>query len=189
LDGVTAPVTELSFPMGRDREERQRHTATHAERLAALLAAGKNCAFATIGDPSAYSTCGYLAAALRKLLPEVPIEIIPGVNSWSALAAAAGQVLAEDREELRIVPGYIAPETAALDRLLAGGEAVVLLKTYRSRNRLVEELQQRRIPMVYGANLGLPEQFVSSDPEAIKERPTEYLSLLLVPPHLREDHD
>lgn len=60
-----------------------------------------------------YSTCSYLLRSLRRLDPGLAFEIVPGVNSWSALAAKCGEPLCEDREILRIVPSYSIAEGEA----------------------------------------------------------------------------
>ena len=56
---------------------------------------------------------------------------------------------------------------------------VVFLKTYRERDRYAALLRERGCSMVYGANIGLENEFVSKDPEEIAARPEEYLSMLL----------
>ena len=58
--------------------------------------------------------------------------------------------------------------------------AVVLLKTYRSRNEYLDSLAGEEYDLLYGANIGLENEFISSDPEAIRERPDEYLSMLMI---------
>lgn len=85
----------------------------HASAIHAELACGADCAFVSIGDPMTYSTCSYLLRSLRRLDPGLAFEIVPGVNSWSALAAKCGEPLCEDREILRIVPSYSIAEGEA----------------------------------------------------------------------------
>ena len=58
--------------------------------------------------------------------------------------------------------------------------AVVLLKTYRSRNAYLDRLSGESCEILYGANIGLENEFISGDPEEIRARPEEYLSMLLV---------
>ncbi len=180
LPGVSARREELKFTMAADFPTRLAKIDEHAERIAAELRAGNDCAFTTIGDPMTYSTCGYLLRALRRILPEVECEIVPGVNSWSALAAASASPLVEDNGVLRIVPSYLKPDSPELHRMLETEGAVVLLKTYHSRNEYLDSLAGEEYEWLYGANIGLENEFVSSDPEAIRERPDEYLSMLMI---------
>lgn len=180
LPGVTAERCELSFTMSNNFDERLARIEGHAERILSRLRSGEDAAFVTIGDPMTYSTCGYLLRALLRLEPALPHEIIPGVNSWSALAAKEAVPLVEDQAPLRIVPAAVAPGSAELDRLLAARGTTVLLKCYRTRDELVRQLSERGFHAVYGAGIGLEEEFVSDDPEAIAARPQEYLSMLIV---------
>ncbi|MEI3038749.1 MAG: precorrin-2 C(20)-methyltransferase [Victivallales bacterium] len=180
LPGVSARREELSFTMATDFPVRLARIDEHAERIAAELRMGNDCAFTTIGDPMTYSTCGYLLRALRRVLPELECEIVAGVNSWSALAAASASPLVEDNGVLRIVPSYLRPDSPELHRMLETEGAVVLLKTYRSRNEYLDSLAGEEYDLLYGANIGLENEFISSDPEAIRERPDEYLSMLMI---------
>ena len=164
----------LTFSMSCDRIERQQRIRAYADAIAADLRQGLDCAFTAIGDPMTYSTCGYLLRELKQRDANLEFEIVPGVNAWSALAAAAGEVLAEDEEILRIVPSY--RETA--DQADAG-ERTVRLKTYRTRDRLVRQLADAGRQPLYGCDIGLANQFISRDPAAITARSPDYLSMLL----------
>lgn len=51
--------------MVRDREKRRIQQEKNAEIIAKILSEGKQAAFLTIGDPSIYSTYGYIHNILR----------------------------------------------------------------------------------------------------------------------------
>ena len=119
LPGVTADRCELAFTMSNNFDERLARIDEHAARILDRLRSGDDAAFVTIGDPMTYSTCGYLLRALLRMEPALPYEIIPGVNSWSALAAKEGVPLVEDQTVLQIVPAAVAPGSEELDQLLA----------------------------------------------------------------------
>ena len=178
LPGITAERTELEFTMSKDFGERLVRIDEHAALILAGIRRGEDAAFVTIGDPMTYSTCSYLLRALRRMEPELEYEIIPGVNSWSALAAATATALVEDREVLRIIPTAVPPEPEKLAAMLQEHGTSVLLKCYRTREELVRLLSQGGYRVTYGANLGLDDEFVSGDPEEIAARPEEYLSML-----------
>lgn len=179
LPGITAERTELEFTMSKDFGERLVRIDEHAALILAGIRRGEDAAFVTIGDPMTYSTCSYLLRALRRMEPELEYEIIPGGNSWSALAAATATALVEDREVLRIIPTAVPPEPEKLAAMLQEHGTSVLLKCYRTREELVRLLSQGGYRVTYGANLGLDDEFVSGDPEEIAARPAEYLSMLL----------
>lgn len=173
LPGVAAPVTRLVFAMNCDAADRRRTVAEHAATIAAALREGLDCAFVTIGDPMTYSTCSYLLRELRRALPELAAEIVPGVNSWSLLAARAQTPLVEDRGILEIVPSY------RLDAASAAPRTTVYLKTYHTRNAILDAVPDSS-PVLYGENLGLDGENVTADLTAARKLPETYLSLLAV---------
>ncbi len=174
LPGVQAPVTELVFSMAPDHATRERRAAEHAERIAGELEQGRDCAFVTIGDPLTYSTCSALLRALRRRCPAATFEVVPGVNAWSALAAARQEPLAEDRDFLKILPALDEepPEPEP-------GGTTVYLKTYHTRDRCLTHLEPGD-RLLYGEHLGLEDEYSASDAAAVRERPENYLSLLAI---------
>ena len=97
------PVIETVFPMTRDKAVRERAQDAAADMLAELLDNGRDVVFVTIGDPTVYSTYGYLHR--RIVAKGYNAEIVPGITSFCAAAASLGMSLCEDREELHIIPG------------------------------------------------------------------------------------
>jgi precorrin-2/cobalt-factor-2 C20-methyltransferase len=177
LDGITAERMELVFAMTKSWDDRMTLIKKNAQIILCKLEQGKNCAFTTIGDPLTYSTYGYLMKELQQLAPDIEIITIPGVNSWSALAAASNTILVEDKERLCIVPSY---SPVAEKEALKHAETVVFLKTYNSRNNILDNLDNIENNILYGSNLGLDEQFISNDIEQVRQRGKEYLSMLIV---------
>lgn len=96
------PLLYCAAPMVRDQEQLEAAYAENAQKIAALLDEGKTVAFITLGDPSIYST--YLYTHRRVLSMGCAAEIIPGVPSFCAVAAALGDGLCEGSERLLIVP-------------------------------------------------------------------------------------
>ncbi len=182
IKDLTSCRVELKFAMKLSWPERLKLIRQNAGLIASELQDGRDCAFACIGDPLTYGTCGYLQEELKNMIPGLKIEIIPGVNSWSALAASAGTELCADLEGLRIIPSYQVLSESKLDEILDSGDTLVFLKTYRSRNELVEMLKKRKRDILYGANIGLKEQFICTEPEKITDRDLEYLSMVIVKP-------
>jgi precorrin-2/cobalt-factor-2 C20-methyltransferase len=122
----------LADPVQGAQQRRHRHWDAAAERIVEYLRSGTgSAAFATIGDPSVYSTFGYLAATVRSLLPDVEIRTIPGITAMQAAASAAGITLVEGAEPLTVLPAT-RNVTAVADRIEAGGTVVV----YKGGRRL-----------------------------------------------------
>mgnify|MGYP000211769030 CR=1 FL=1 len=76
-------------PMVRDEAALDAAYEANADRVCALLDGGKDVAFLTLGDPTVYSTYLYLHRKVTARGYEA--EIIPGVPSFCAVAAAKGR--------------------------------------------------------------------------------------------------
>lgn len=119
----------LSFPMTRDQEVLDRAWQENARTVLADLDAGRDVAFLTLGDPSTYSTFGYLLRTLRGLDPAVRAEVVPGVTSYCAAAALSGEPLAEGDQTLAVVSGVCGGDT--LRRAARAADSLVVLKAYK----------------------------------------------------------
>jgi precorrin-2/cobalt-factor-2 C20-methyltransferase len=136
-------VERLVFALndGVDGPQRRRHDCwdAAATRLVTYLRERTgSAAFATLGDPSVYSTFGYLAHTVRELLPGVRIRTIPGITAMQAAASAAGVTLVEGAEPLTLLP--LARDLAALDDALARGGTVIAYKGGRRLAQLRERV-------------------------------------------------
>lgn len=168
---------------GLDASQRRRHDCWDlaAARVTAYLRehAG-TAAFATLGDPSMYSTFSYLAQSVRDLLPEVRIRTIPGITAMQAAASAAGLTLVEGSEPLTLLP--LSRDLAALDEALDSGGAVV---AYKGGRRLA---QLRELVAAAGAldrawcaeHLGTPDQRIT--PLAQTDTATYLSTVVVLPP-------
>ncbi|MBR6322246.1 MAG: precorrin-2 C(20)-methyltransferase [Lachnospiraceae bacterium] len=154
------PVLELVLPMTRDKEARAKAQDAAAAALAAELRQGRTVVFLTLGDPSVYSTWGYLLLRLREA--GFAAETVPGVPSFSAAAAALGVPLCEDREELHILPGGVKAE----DALKYPGTKVFMKGQLPALLRAASELKQ---PLVGAENCGTREEKLYHSLEEIPE--------------------
>lgn len=96
---------------------------------------GQDVAFPTLGDPSIYSTGFYVCETLLEMAPDIRMEIIPGVSSIGASAAAAGQPLCLGDDRLVVVPATF--ENGYLREILLTFDTVVLMKVHRVMERIV----------------------------------------------------
>ncbi|MFD0867336.1 precorrin-2 C(20)-methyltransferase, partial [Tessaracoccus lubricantis] len=113
-------------------------------------------AFATVGDPSVYSTFSYLAAHVVASRPGVEVEVVPGITAMQALAAESRTPLVEGQVVLALVP-----VTVGLDRvreLLRAADTVVAYKGGRTLPDLVRLLRDEGRDGVVGVNVSLAGQ-------------------------------
>jgi precorrin-2 C20-methyltransferase / precorrin-3B C17-methyltransferase len=108
-----------------------------AERLAKHLDAGRTVVVLAEGDPLFYSSYMYLH---DRLADRFRCEVVPGVTSMTASAAAAGTPLARHEDVLTVLPGTL--PVAELARRLADTDAAVIMKLGRTFPGVREALRQ-----------------------------------------------
>lgn len=169
------PVWYFSMPMTRDEEELARHRNTAADRICAVLEEGRSVAFLTIGDPTIYSTYLYV----HRLVEErgFPAEMVAGVPSFCAAAAALGVPLCEAGEALHILPASY----QGADEGLALPGVKVLMKSGKKLDALLEKLRERGElkNAVLAERVGLAQQRLVHNLEEMEGQPG-YLSLVIV---------
>ncbi|MDB5406047.1 MAG: cobI [Rhodospirillales bacterium] len=116
----------IRVPMVPERFPAQAVYDGAAAEIAAVLAAGSDVAALCQGDPFFYGSFMYLFA---RLAGRFPVEIVPGVSSLAACAAASRMPLVGRNETLVVVPSTL-PE-AELERRLTGVEAAAIIKLGR----------------------------------------------------------
>ena len=102
-----------------------------AARLAAVLDCGDDVALLCQGDPLVY---GSFIPIWSRLCERYPVEIVPGVSSITACAAAAASPLASRDEILTVVPATL--DEAALGRALAAADNAAVVKLGRHVEKL-----------------------------------------------------
>ena len=172
------PVTteQTDHPGGYDAALREFYDDVEM-RLAAHLDAGRDVAVLCEGDPFFYGSYMYVHA---RLAGRYETEVVPGVTSFSAAAAAAGTPLAKRDDVLTILPGTLAPELLAAR--LAGADAAVVLKLGRRFAGVREAAERAGVAerAVYVERASAPEErrapLRDVDPDGVP-----YMSLVLVP--------
>lgn len=180
LDEGRQEIVVHQFPMTSDPARLIPAWNEAAALVAGRIAAGKDVAFITIGDPLFYSTFIYLLRIFRENYPHIPVEVIPGISSINASAAQALAPLAEGDERMIVVPA-----TAGIDKIgeaLARYETVVLLKVKPVFADILELLRQmgRERSTVFVERVGSARQRVLTDFAEISAHSPDYLSLMII---------
>lgn len=125
-----------------------------AEATVQAFAAGAQLVgFATIGDPSIYSTFSYLAAGVLERVPDLAVEVVPGITAMQALAAASRTPLVEGDEILALVPLKTGIEP--LLRVAEVADTCVVYKAGRHLSALRDHLAEIGEDAIAGINIGL----------------------------------
>ena len=131
---VTTGVTE--HPGGYDGAIADFYDES-AARLAVHLDAGRTVVVLCEGDPLFYGSYMYLH---DRLAPHYPTEVVPGVTSVSAAAAAAAEPMVRRTDVLTILPGTL--PTPELARRLADTDGAAIMKLGRTFPAVREALAQ-----------------------------------------------
>ncbi len=182
LDPERQEGLPLVFPMARDWADARPAWERAAARVAGHLRAGRDVAFVTEGDATVYSTFLHLLEAVRRVFPDAPAEIVPGVSSIQAAAALAGRALAQGDERIAILPATW--HDGAVREALERFETVVLLKVARVLPRVIDLLVEagRLEEAVLVSRGTADQQVVTTDLERLRDRRLNYLTLVLVAP-------
>jgi precorrin-2/cobalt-factor-2 C20-methyltransferase len=173
-------IVRLDFAMS-DAPGRDARWDAAGEAIAATVRGGGTAAFATLGDPSVYSTFAYIVHTVRALVPDVAVRTVPGITAMQDLAARTGAMLTEGTEGLALVPWTAGAERvrSALDTF----ETVVIYKGGRHLPRLLEVVRAagREDEAAVGTHLGFDDGEVVSAATAAAG-PVPYFSTVLVTP-------
>ncbi len=168
-------LLDCSTPMTKDRAVVEAAYERIADDLCALLDDGKNVAYLCLGDIAIYSTYIYVHDIVVARGYEA--EIVPGVTSFSAVAAKLGTALCEGPERLLVAPVM----ASDIDEILDVPANKVFMKSGKAvhelRDKLAEHGQLEHASMV--ANCGLPDEKVFERFADIDDD-TDYFSVVIV---------
>jgi precorrin-2 C20-methyltransferase/precorrin-3B C17-methyltransferase len=149
-----------------------------AARLMAHLAQGRDVVLLAEGDPLFYSSYMHMH---KRISGRFRTEVVPGITSVSAAAAALAMPLVEGDDVLTVLPGTLGREELA--RRLSGTGAAAIMKISRSYADVREALKESgRLPEAYyverasGGADQLIEPAGDVDPAAVP-----YMSIIVVP--------
>ena len=102
-----------------------------AAEIGAALDAGEDVAVICEGDPFFYGSFMYLYG---RLAGDYPVEVVPGVSSLTACAAALGAPLSAKNDVLTVIPGPL--DTDTMKKRLTDADAVAIIKVGRHFDRI-----------------------------------------------------
>ncbi|MGB0632687.1 MAG: precorrin-2 C(20)-methyltransferase [Alphaproteobacteria bacterium] len=102
-----------------------------AVEIGEALAAGDDVAVICEGDPFFYGSFMYL---FGRLAGDHAIEVVPGVSSLTACAAALGSPLSAKNDVLSVIPGPL--DTAIMKTRLAEADAAAIIKVGRHLDKI-----------------------------------------------------
>jgi precorrin-2/cobalt-factor-2 C20-methyltransferase len=148
-----------------------------AVRIGAELERGCDVAVLCEGDPFVY---GSFAQLFDRLGERYPTEVVPGIASFTAAAAAARTPLVGRTQTLLVLPATLSPDELAARLIRA--DAAAILKVGRHLARVRDVLAELGLleRAIYVEHASTARQRIVPLPDlAIEEAP--YFSLLLLP--------
>jgi precorrin-2/cobalt-factor-2 C20-methyltransferase len=180
LDRSRQEVITRVFPMQKQGPELEAAWEETAAEVMAHIDRGEDVAFITIGDPCLYSTFLYINRIVRKKRPDITVEIVPGISSINASAAAAGIPLGIASDRIVVIPAAF--EDYELRKILKEFDTVVLMKVSRVFDRIYALLLELGLADkgVFVRRVGSPQQEVIFDLSTLVGKELDYLSMLVV---------
>jgi precorrin-2/cobalt-factor-2 C20-methyltransferase len=180
IDRDRQTVHGLVFPMEKDFARLVPIWRESAHVIVADLLAGKHVAFITEGDPMLYSTFLHVYDIIAAEHPFIPVEVIPGVSSINAGAAAGLTPLAQGDEKIVIIPATY--HLSEIRTVLEQYDTIVLMKVgsvFDHVFALLEELRLLDQALLF-SRVGDRKGFVTRDLAAYQGKRLGYLTTLLV---------
>lgn len=165
----------ISIPMSVKREPAQAAYDAGAAAIAEQLEAGKDVVVLCEGDPFFYGSFMYL---FSRLSDRFDCEVVPGVTSVTACAAALQSPLTARNEVLTIIPGPM--DEDAMEARIAAAEAVAVMKVGRHLPKIKRVLDRLGLTdhAGYVERASLPSEVVLPLSEVPEKAP--YFSMILV---------
>ncbi len=144
------------------------------------LEEGRKVAFAVPQDPVLFSNFSYLVDVLEGEMDDVPVEIIPGINLFSAGTGFLKIPLVMENEKLVVLQAPVSLEN--LSDFSKAFDAVVILKGNSKLKGTLENLEKldlidKTYFLVYSKQQG---KFLSLEKDDLQEKETEGELLIII---------
>lgn len=176
VDLTGKEILPLEFAMARQISARQTGYRKAAEQIATVLQSGRDVAMVNLGDVSIYATAYYVLDVVRSM--GFRTEMVPGVPSFCAVAAALGRSLTEPEAPLHVYPAG----KTDLDAALAQPGTKVLMKSGSTMAATAQALERQGLAgkSAMVADCGLPTEQVFQTMENLPEK-ISYFATVIVP--------
>ncbi len=174
----TAVTRQLGFPMTKQSDTVEAAWIANAKEIAHELKQGKTAVFLTLGDPTTYSTFGYILKKMKCIMPEADIETIPGITSFHAAAARLNRILVEGEESLLITSGAYGGERI---RKVQDVENVAIVKAYKNIKDINQTLKDTGLfgNSVAVSKCGRSHETITENLDDLETRDPDYWTLIL----------
>ncbi|MBL4952314.1 precorrin-2 C(20)-methyltransferase [Neobacillus sp. YIM B02564] len=179
IDQEEKEMLGLIFPMTKDPEELNQKWSHSVEQIWEKLAAGKDVAFVTEGDPLLFSTFIFMMNLMRDRHPEAVIEIVPGITSMGGAAARLGIPLADGEDHVAIIPACDDYDT--MKKAINDHDCIVFIKVAKVKDLMLQVLKDLNLlDRAYVVTKVTSEDEIIWKTNELAGVELEYLSLMVV---------
>ncbi|NQW23127.1 MAG: precorrin-2 C(20)-methyltransferase [SAR202 cluster bacterium] len=151
-----------------------------AKDIAVHLGQGKDVAFITEGDPMLYSEFFNVLESVKSVVPNVDVEVVPGVSSVMAAAASTGMPLVTHGQRLTILP-----KVYGIDHLreaITNSDTTVLMEVDRDLLEALANLESLGLAgkATYIRQASTAGESVVEDISKLAAEDLDYFSLLII---------
>lgn len=170
-------IVDMIFPMIYDQDALDEAWLENRKIIGEYLEQGKKVVFLTLGDPMFYSTYIYVFRLLKDA--NFPIETIPGIPAFCAIASHIGFPLVEGDNIISIIPATADAEKIAATMKVSNN--LVIMKSSRYFDNVVKNLDENGFlsNAVMVSKCGLPEEKIVRDLKNSSASDVNYLSTIL----------
>ncbi len=172
------PIVRLPFPMTKDETQTETAWLDNATQIAQALKQGKDAVFLTLGDPTTYSTFGYILKKMTCIMPEARIETIPGITSFHAASARLNRILVEGEQSLLVTSGAYGGDQI---RHLGNVENIAIVKAYKNITDIHQALKEtgHSRKSVAITKCGREHEEIIENLDQLEKRDPDYWTLIL----------
>lgn len=170
------PVVAVPIPMTTDSGKLATAYEEGCERILGQLKENRSVAFLNLGDPTIYGT--YMEVHKRVFSRGFQAEIISGVPSFCAVAAAVGISLGFGRENIHILPGFYCPKEAEE----YGGTRILMKsagKIGEVKQNLIELEESGKIKAYAVTNCGMESERIYQDIRKLDEEAGYFTTIIV----------
>ena len=173
IDLQEKKIIFLDFLMSSDRELLTQSHREQAEKLRHSLDSGLDVAMLNLGDASLYGTFSYI----KEIVTDwgYKTETIPGVTSFSAVAAALNTNLVEMKKPLHIFPAY----HSDLEKALSLDGSKVLMKSGSMLGEVKRCIQKHGLSASLVANCGWKDERIFPDINEASDEEGYFVTILV----------
>ena len=180
LEAAKPEFLAITIPADDDTPIDPQTWVDAAEEISGHLHQGRDVAFITEGDPMLYSEFFQVLESVKSVVPNLDIEVVPGVSSVMAAAASSGMPLVTHGQRLTILPKVYGIDD--LREAITNSDTTVLMEVDRDLLQALANLESLGLTgkATYVRQASTARESVVEDLSKLSAEDLDYFSLLII---------